>query len=348
MKRLFIATPLEAEHVERIRAVAPGRVQVVYEPDLLPPTRYPADHKGVADFTRAPADERRWREHFADADILFDIPPRHADGSHPVDLAQRVRWIQTTSSGVGPLLAELGLGKRDVIVTTARGVHARALTEFVFLALLVHVRGLPHLQREQAAHRWERYCGEGIAGRTLSIVGMGEVGRRVASVAKAFGMRVAALARPGSVAGAAALGVDTLYRPEALHEMLAVSDALVLSAPHTPETEGLIDRRALYALKRGAVLVNIARGQLVEEGALIDALRERQVGFAALDVVASEPLAPDSVLWDLDNVLISPHSASTVAGENALITDLLCFNLARFLDGRVGEMKNRFDFARGY
>jgi len=345
--RVFITTPLEDDQVERIRASAPTQTEVAHHPDLLPQSRFPADHKG-APFTRSARDEVRWRECIASADILFDIPPAPAEDDHPVHLARNLRWVQTTSSGVGPLVERLGLVQRGVTVTTARGVHARPLTEFVFMALLTHAKRLAHLRREQAARRWQRYCGGALAGGSLSIVGMGEVGRQVALLGKSFGMRVAGLVRRESAADAPTLGVDAVYRHESLHQMLAETDALVLCAPHTPETGGMIDAAALRSLKPGAVLVNIARGQLVDESALIDALRSGRRAFAALDVFEVEPLPAGNPLWDLDNVLVSPHSASTEGGENARITDIFCHNLACFLEGRVDEMQNLFNAERGY
>src|SRR5262249_49723605 len=155
---IFITSPLERENVERIRAVDPAGVDVVYEPDLLPPTRYVGDHVG-APFKRTEQQQRRWRGAPAAAGGRWDVP-RTVEGRA---LARRQRWVQMTSAGVGQLMKNLRLG-RDVLVTTARGVHAGPLGEFVFTVLLAHWRGLGHLQAEQRAHRWTRYCGEGVAG----------------------------------------------------------------------------------------------------------------------------------------------------------------------------------------
>ena len=345
---VMIASPLEVEHVERIRAVAPGRVEVIHEPELLPPTRYVADHKGVEGFSRTAEQERRWRAHLLRAEVCLDFPPVAEDGGSLVERAPRLRWVQTTSSGVGQLVKALGVQESDLLVTTARGIHAGPLGEFVFLALLAHVKRLPHLLAEQRAHRWERFCGGELAGQTLAIVGAGEVGRRVALLGRVFGMRVVALASPGSRRTAAELGVDRLFAAGQLHAMLAETDALVLAVPHTPATEGMIDRAAFQALKPGAVLVNIARGQVVDEVALVDALVSGHLAFAALDVARTEPLPTDSPLWDLPNVLISPHSASTAASENGKITDIFCHNLRCYLDRRIGDMWNVLDKARMY
>jgi phosphoglycerate dehydrogenase-like enzyme len=346
---VFVATPLEPEHVERIQNVDRDRIEVIYEPDLLPPTRYAADHKGVDGFVLTEAQERRWRSHLGRAHVLWDFPPPASDGTEGLALATNLRWIQTTSSGVGQRVQRLGLDRSDILITTARGVHAGPLSEFVFLTLLSHVKRLRHLQDEQRKHGWERLCTDELEGKTLAIVGAGGVGRRVAAVGKAFGMRVVASRRRGSVDTAAeGIGVDALFPPESLHAMLAAADVLVLSVPHTKETEGLIDRAALAALKPGAVFVNVARGQVVDEGALIEALASGRIAFAGLDVFRVEPLPKDSPLWDLPNVLISPHSASTASSENRRITDVFCHNLRCYLDSRPEDMMNVFDKARLY
>ncbi len=338
---IMIASPLESEHVARIRAVDPG-LTVLYEPDLLPRTRYVADHKGHP-LTRTAAGQARWDAMLAEADILWDLPS-------PGDMAQlaRLRWIQTTSTGVGPAVASLGLRARGVLVTTARGVHAGPLAEFVFMALLSHWRGLAHLQAEQRAHRWERYCGEEVAGRTLAIVGAGDLARGCAGPARAFGMRVIALGREAGKARAHNELFDEVRPVAALHATLAEADAVVVTVPHTAATERLIDAAAFAAMRRGAAYVNIARGQVVDEDALAAALRSGQVGFAALDVARVEPLPAESPFWDMPNVLVSPHSASTVTAENRKITEIFCHNLRCWLDGRREEMRNVLDMGLLY
>ena len=340
---VFIASPLEEEHVARIRKVASDKVDVTYEPDLLPPTRYVADHTGPAGFKRNAEQEARWRRHLAAADILWDFPPDAADGTSGMALAPRVKWVQATSSGIGNRVARLGLKDSKILLTTARGVHAGPLAEFVFHSIIGHWKQHLRVQDDQKRHHWARYCGEELAGKTLAIIGTGEVGRRIIQIGKAFEMRVLALARPGSKRTAAELGVDALFASTDLHRLLGEADALVLIIPHTAETEGLIDRAAIAALKPGAVLVNIARGQVIDEQAMIDALRTGHLAFAALDVFSVEPLPASSPLWDMTNVLVSPHSASTAATENGKIADIFCRNLKCFVEGRVSEMINMFD-----
>ena len=343
---IFISTPLEAEQVERIRAVAPGDVEVVFDPDLFPPLRYIADHKGVEGFQLTPEQDRRWRDYLGRADVLWDFPPKNADGTGGMDLAPNVKWVQTTSSGVGQQVKNLGLQDSDLLVTTAKGVHAGPLSEFFLLAILIHFKRLAHLKDEQAAHHWERFCGEDLAGKTLAVVGAGAVGRRVAETGRFLGMRTIATDVVLTPSQAAEMGFDEFFPIDRLHAMLGEADVLVLSVPHTPETEKMIDAAAFAALKTGAVLVNIARGQVVDEAALIEALRSGKIAFAGLDVFEVEPLPPESPLWDMPNVLVSPHSASTVNSENAKITDIFCHNLRCYLDGRHGDMRNLLDKAR--
>jgi phosphoglycerate dehydrogenase-like enzyme len=335
---VFIASPLEAEHVARIRAVDPG-VRVLYAPDLLPPTRYIADHKG-APYERTPEQTQRWRALLGEAEILWDFPaPDPADIAH----APRLRWVQTTSTGVGQAVAKLGLAERGILVTTARGVHARPLADFVFMVLLSQWRGLGFLQSEQRAHRWERYCGEGVAGRTLVTVGAGDLARGCARLAQAFDMRVIAVGRDPAKERAHNALFDEVRPIADLHAALAMADAVVACVPHTAATERLIDAAAFTAMRPGVIFVNIARGQVIDEAALIGALRDGRVGYAALDVAETEPLPPANPLWDMPNVLISPHSASTVTTENAAITGIFVHNLRCWLEGRAGAMRNVLD-----
>ena len=340
MPTMFICSPLEPANVDRLRALDPA-LEVVHRPELLPPVRYANDHKG-APFTRTGAMLDTWRDGLARADILWDLP-----APEDVPYVARLRWIQATSTGIGPAVAALGEafaklchGRGGVIVTTARGVHARPLAEFVFMALLAHFRGLAQLRTEQRAHRWTRHCGQQVAGRTLVLLGAGDLARGSARIARALDMHVVAVARDPSRARAHGALFHEVVPTSALHAALARADALVVTVPHTPETEGLIDAAALAAMPHGAAVVNIGRGPVIDEAALVTALRSGAVGYAALDVTATEPLPVDSPLWDMENVLLSPHSASTVEGENDRIIDIFARNYARWRAGRFGEMEN--------
>ena len=334
---LLIASPLEDEHVAGFRALAPDRLQVLHDKALLPTPRFPSDHKG-GPFQRTPQQQARWQAMLARATILFDLP-----AMEDMPFLSRLAWVQTTSTGVGPAVTRLGLDRLGVLVTTARGVHAGPLAEWVFMALLSHLRGLEHLRTEQAYRRWERFCGEDLAGRTLVLIGAGDLARGCARAARAFDMRVVAVARDPARARAHDALFDAVMPAGELHVALGMADAVVMTAPHTPETERMMDQVAFAAMRRGAMFVNIGRGPTVDHEALVEAVQSGQVGFAALDVTDPEPLPPESHLWSLPNVLISPHSASTVRRENARITKIFVQNLGCWLDGRHSEMVNVLD-----
>jgi phosphoglycerate dehydrogenase-like enzyme len=230
-------------------------------------------------------------------------------------------------------------------VTNAAGIHSVPLAEFVVFAMLYFARNWPRMVAEQRAHHWERCAIETLEGKTLGIIGLGTVGHAVARLAKPFGMRILGLRRnPDASAGDEV--VDSVYGPDGLDAVLRESDYLALVVPHTSETAGLLGAAELASLKREAVLINIARGTVIDEAALVEALRSGRLRGAALDVVTREPLEADSPLWDLPNVLITPHSMSTGIDENERLTTLFCTNLERYLAQQ--PLINVFNKARGY
>jgi glyoxylate/hydroxypyruvate reductase len=339
--KILIASPLEPEQVERIAAAAPGQVEVIYEPDLLPVPRYVADHTGRPR-TLSAAQRERWLTHLREADILFDF-----DWLAPEQLleqAPRLRWVQGTSAGIGELLRHTGLIDTGLIFTTAAGVHGSPLAEFVILALLYFYRDVPRLQRLQQAHHWERHTNRELAGRRALVVGLGAVGQTIARRLAALELEVWGARR--TQAASRPEGVRRVLPLTELRSVLGLIDALVLACPLTSETTKLIGAAELAAMRDGALLINVARGPVIDERALVEALRHGRLGGAALDVAEVEPLPGDSPLWDMPNVLVSPHSASTVHAENRRIVDLFLANLRRYLDGE--PLINRFDPTRGY
>lgn len=341
----MITSPLEEEYALQIAGAYPDQLEVIYRPDLMPQMRYVADHGDPA--WRLTGDrQREWHRLLGESEILFDFP-RHESAPF-TELCPNVRWVQTSSAGVGPMVKELGLQDSDLLVTTASGIHAQPLAEFVFASLLFHSKELGRLQVEQRAHQWNRFCGEELAGKTMAIVGPGRIGREIARLARAFRMRVVALGRTHDPARAESLGVDRLYGRAELHVMLGEADCLVLCAPYTPETDGIMGPDEIAALKRGAVFINIGRGALVDDEALLGALRDGRIGFAALDVFREEPLPPGSPFWDMPNVLVNPHSASTVRTENAKITDVFIRNLGHYLAGELDQLAPLLDKRRLY
>jgi phosphoglycerate dehydrogenase-like enzyme len=326
--RLVFTSPLEPGLVQRVRELDP-RLDVEYPEELLASPRYPSDHPLPA-LDEAEARER-WNELLDGAEILFDFGPLELAPT----LASRpnLRWIQGTSAGVGRLVERVGLLESDVTVTTASGVHARPLAEFALLAMLMFGKNTLHLMRQQGDHRWERHADEEIRGKVVCVVGLGKIGHEVARLARALDARVVGTVRDPGARTAAELGVDELLPTDRLDELLPIADVVVLATPHTHETHRLFDARRLALLKPSAILVNVARGDVVDEAALTEALQTGRLRGAALDVFEKEPLPADSPLWDLDNVFISPHSASTVASENERIAELFCENLENYLEG---------------
>jgi len=254
-----------------------------------------------------------------------------------------LRWIQASSSGIGEWVRMLGIVDSPIVVTNAAGIHSVPLAEFVVFAMLYFARSWPRMVAEQRAHHWERCAIETLQGKTLGIVGLGNVGRSVARLAKPFGVRTLGVRRSPGASGDA---VDVMYGPDGLDSVLRESDYLALCVPHTSETIGMLGAAEIASIKRGAVLINIARGSVIDEHALIDALQSGRLSGAALDVVAREPLAADSPLWDMPNVLITPHSMSTALDENERLTTLFCDNLRRYLAEE--PLYNVIDKVRGY
>ncbi len=342
MKRVevLIASYLEPEYVDRIRRI--DGVYVTYDPALLPQPRYGSDHVGHP-LQRSPEDEQRWRTYLAGAEVLFDFDQTNLAIMNT--LIPNVRWIQATSAGIGQLLIRTGLIAGSITFTTARGIHAKPLADFVAMAILWFAKDGFRMIREQAVRHWTRYCGRDVSGATVGIVGLGSIGREVAKVCRAMGMRVVAMSRTLGD-GARDSDADKIIPVSNLTALLGAADYVVLAVPHTPQTEGLLGRAELASMRPGAVLINVARGAVVDETALIAALRNGHLGGAALDVLSKEPPADDNPLWSMPNVLISPHSASTVISENARLTDLFCENLLRYMRGEA--LLNVFDRERLY
>ncbi|PPF78605.1 D-2-hydroxyacid dehydrogenase, partial [Subtercola sp. Z020] len=335
--KVLISTYLEPALVDRI--AAESDVEVLYAPELLPVPRYTADHGGA----RPELDEagrQRWLGLLAQADVAFDF-----DWNDPAALpttAPNLRWIQATSAGIGAFMTRTGLDASGITVSTAAGTHAIPLAEFALTGALYFVKGVPFLRQQQQRHEWQRYTTRQLAGLRVAVVGIGGMGSNVIATFHALGARVTGVGRVGgSYELPEGVALSDIGR---LGEVLPATDILVLCSALTPETEGLIGREQLAQLPEGAILVNISRGQIVDEEALIEALSSGRMLGAALDVVNHEPLAADSPLWELENVLLSPHSASTVASENETLVDLFVDNLRRLRAGR--PLRNLYDPAR--
>jgi len=328
-----IATPLEPEFVERI-AVVDDRLEVRFEPDLLPPARFRGDHRGVEGFRRTAGQEARWGQLLADAEILFGLP-----GDSPQTLAKLVRentalrWVQATVDGAGERARAAGLTEEEldrVQITGASGIHAGPLAEFAMFGILAFAKQLPRLIADTQARRWEHYPMTDLAGKTLLVIGLGSIGTEVARLGKAFGMHVSGVNRTGRDI---VPGVETIRPPRFLGDLLPTAHAVVLTLPLTEQTAGMIGADQISRMREDAVLVNVGHGAVVDEQALIRGLNQGQPAAAVLDVFATEPLAPESPLWRMPNVLISPHTAALSMQENERIVVLFMENLRRYLRG---------------
>ncbi len=348
-RTIFVSTYFEPAEIERLRTEVERRgLHLIYYGEWLTPASFPAEH--VHSLQLKPEQTQTWLASLRETDIMLDFDALTLPRWVSEGLVPRLRWLQTTSTGVGQAIAKAGLQETDLLVTTASGLHATPLAEFAMMGLLMWSKQYPMIARQQADRIWKKYATDELPGKTLAIIGPGKIGRELARLAHAFGMRV--LAGPSQLEGrtAADYNADALFSTDrpALHAALSESDALVLAMPHTPDTERMIGAAEFAALKPGAYFINLARGKVIDEAALIAALQSGHLGGAALDVFETEPLPADSPFWGMPNVVVTPHSASTVYQENGRIIDLFLHNLDLFLSGRQAEMRNILDKKRMY
>jgi phosphoglycerate dehydrogenase-like enzyme len=259
-------------------------------------------------------------------------------------LAPKLRWVQLTSAGVDRA-ARSGLLESEIMLTSASGLHATPIGEFVLCVMLMFCKGAPKFIRAQQRHEWARHMSQELFGKTVGVVGLGHIGTEVARLSKAFGCRVIATRRSITERISDEL-VDELLPPGELPALLGESDFVVLSVPLTNETRHIIGEAELRAMKPSGVLINIARGAVVDEASLVRALKEGWIGGAGLDVFEREPLPPDSELWDLENVIVSPHLSGGTEIYNQRAAGIFCENLRRYLGGE--RLMNLADAERGY
>ncbi len=331
MTTVVVSSYFEEEHVSRMREVDP-RLRVLYREDLVPPPRWPGDHTGPEEWRRRTEGDEELVAMLGEAEVLYDFPRGHA--RNLARLAPRLRWIQASMAGAGEVAKNAGLLETDVVVTTASGVYSGPLAEFVVMAMLQHAKDLEKLRRDKAEKAWRPTHTGTIEGATLCILGMGNIGRAVAQRVRPFGTRVVGVKRAVREDDPASGYADELYETDRLREALAEADYVVVTLPGTPETRHLVDASAVEAMKPGAYFVNVGRGTVVDEAALVEALESGHLSGAALDVFEVEPLPQGSPLWGLDNVIVSPHATDNVTSLiNKRQTDLFCENLRRYLEG---------------
>jgi phosphoglycerate dehydrogenase-like enzyme len=337
---IVIGSYLEPEHVKKIESFGDD-VRVHYRPDLLPPPRYACDHSAPPrDLT--PQQLEEWRATVAVADVFFDF-----DWNEPASMPERapnLQWVQATSAGIGSFMQRTKLDESALTVTTAGGIHAAPLAEFALLGALYFVKGVPHLMERKREHHWQRYTTRQLKGLRALVVGLGGVGREVVRDFHALGVQVTGLGRSGQT-----YEIDGLTRVidrSQLDGVLPEVDVLVLCSALTKETEGIIGARQIDLMHAESVVVNISRGQLIDQDAFYSALLNRRIGGACLDVFEEEPLPADNPMWDLDNVIISPHSASTVQTENGSLVELFHENFEHWRAGQ--PLRNLYNPVAGY
>ena len=347
MTRVVVTFALDPELADRIRAVDP-RIEVsVLGQDLLDALRgkrrFPSELQAAT-----PLDEIR--SALGEAEVMFGFWSGAMPSLvSPDDLPGALRWVQLTSAGADRV--DTDLIRAGLTFTNVSGLHATPIAEYVLTYMLMFEKGWPALARNQAAHRYDRMVmPRNLSDRTVGVVGMGAIGAECARLAKAIGCRVLAIRRSAAGRGPDPDGVaDELLPPGDLDELLTESDYVVLAVPLTEETRGLIgaaELRTMGARGDRSYLINIARGEVVDEPALIEALREGVIAGAALDVFDREPLPADSPLWELDNVILTPHISGGNENYNEVATSIFCDNLRRYLAGE--ELHNIIDPDRGY
>ena len=341
-----IAAPLAPELCERIAAVDP-RVEVVVDQELLPPMRHPADFSGDPAWSRTPEQQAAYDALLDSAEVLYGIPDVNSQAlARTVAANPDLRWVMTMAAGGGSQVVAAGLSEAElqrVTFTTSAGVHGVPLAEWAIFGVFCGTKELPRLQRQQREHAWPvRVVGRPIEGSTALVVGLGGIGQQVAKRCKALGMTVLGIKRSVSDVD----NVDEVHTLDDLPSIVGRADHIIVTLPGTAQTEKLLNADVFAAAKRGVTVVNVGRGTVIDQAALVDALRSGQVGFAALDVFEREPLETDSPLWDMENVLVSPHSGGLDHREDERICDLFCENLRAYLDG--APMRNVVDAALGY
>lgn len=285
-------------------------------------------------------------EAFADraaaVDVVFAWPGARAVLEPAFAQATRLRWIHASGAGIDHLLFPALVHSR-VILTNSRGLYSASVAEYAIALLLALAKLLPATIDDQREHRWCHRESRALRGLTMGVVGLGSIGREIAKRAKAFEMIVLGLRYRES---SPPPGVARVYPREQLETLLERSDIVILTLPLTPETRGLIGAPELARMKPGALLINVARGELVDEAALADTLRAGHLAGAASDAFVQEPLPPTSPLYDVPNLLISPHMAANAVGWQREALALFVENFDRWVSGR--RLKNVVDKQRGY
>jgi phosphoglycerate dehydrogenase-like enzyme len=282
------------------------------------------------------------RQALQEAEIIFssDLP------SDLPTLAPRLKWVQYQGAGIDQFGAGSGTGiwESDITITTIGGFNARAIAEFVLGLMLLRSRRFDGYLDAQARRMWQRLPGGSLEGQTVGVVGLGRIGTETARLCKGFGMQVVANRR--RAAGVPPPNVDRIFDRGGLEEMLPLCDFVVLCAPMTPETHRMFGKREFGLMKPTSMFINVARGPLVDEDALVEALRDGSIGGAGLDVFDEEPLSAENRLWEVPNLIVTPHASAAITGYPLQAATEFAENLRRYVAGE--PLMNIVDRSRGY
>ncbi|WP_295011604.1 D-2-hydroxyacid dehydrogenase [uncultured Microbacterium sp.] len=331
--RAVAAVPLDDALCRLIEELEP-RVEMVRDPSLMRPMRGPADWSGDPEHHRTDAEQRAFEQMVDSADALLGIPDVDpAALARTVRANPRLRWVMTTAAGGGAQIKAAELERADlerVVFSTSAGVHGSPLAEFAVFGVLAGAKGLPRLLADQRERSWpERWEMRQLDEMTVLVVGLGGIGAECARRFHALGARVWGTTR----SGAPVEGVDRLVPLAELVDAVAHVDAIVVTLPGTAQTHHLIGAEVLAAVRPGTILASVGRGTVIDEEALLGALDDGRIAFAALDVFEVEPLPRSSRLWSHPHVLVSPHTAALSAKEEERIARRFAADATRLLDG---------------
>jgi phosphoglycerate dehydrogenase-like enzyme len=325
---VLVSTPIDEELLNRIAAISP-RVKVQNIWDL-----------SRADFRGDSSAKDKLDIALADVEVVYGIRlPREL-----IARAPKLKWVQVMSAGVDRFL-DSDFRRSPVILTNVSGIHATPISEFVMEQMLMFAKNALLCFELKQKRQWQRYSPSTLRGKTVGIVGLGHIGKEVARLSKAFGMRVIATRR-SKPRTQHTRNVDLMLPRQELPRLLAESDYVVITLPYTHETDKLFGETELKTMKPSAYLINIGRGGIIDEDALVRALSEKRIAGAGLDVFATEPLPPESKLWELPNLLFSPHVSGDMEDYIARATEVFCNNLRRYLEGK--RLLNVVDKQKGY
>ena len=324
---VLISTRVTAQQLERMQDIHP-RLVIDGEPGgIAVMEAHEVDFKGIDYPEERPDLDVTALLSKAEVIIATRIPP------YLGERAPGLRWIQFTSAGVDHLWKPF-LDSGEIQVTNAKGLHAIPMAEFVLSGMLMFAKDWPRLARQQREHRYEKFMVDEIYGKTVVLVGVGEIGSGVARVSKQLGMTVIGVRRREGKDDLDP-SYDEAVTFEQMEQVIGRGDFVVASLPLTTKTDRMVNEKVFKAMRDSAVFINVGRGKAVDEASLIHALDQGWIRGAVLDVFENEPLSPDNPLWDMPNVLVSPHMSSDTSRYMERMTDILCENLRRYAVGET-------------